>query len=122
MKLKLDLFNYSTNADLKDATGVGISKFAKKVDSPSLKSNLDKLDVDKLKNIPSNLRKLKSKIDKLNADKLVPLPVDLSKLSDVVNNDVVKKDLYNAQIKNIGNKLPDITNLATNTTLNAKIN
>ena len=122
MKLKLDLFNYSTNADLKDATGVDISKFAKKVDSLSLKSNLDKLDVDKLKNIPSNLRKLKSKIDKLNADKLVPLPVDLSKLSDVVNNDVVKKDLYNAQIKNIGNKLPDITNLATNTTLNAKIN
>ena len=38
-------------------------------------------------------------------------PVDLSKLSNVVKNDVVKKDVYNAKIKNIENKIPDITNL-----------
>ena len=37
-------------------------------------------------------------------------------------NDVIKKDLYNVKIKNIGDEIPDITNLATNTTLNAKIN
>ena len=48
--------------------------------------------------------------------------VDLSNLSDVVKNDVVKKDVYNAKINNIEDKIPDITNLATNTTLNAKIN
>ena len=47
--------------------------------------------------------------------------VDLSNLSDVVKNDVVKKDVYNAKINNIEDKIPDITNLATNTTLNAKI-
>ena len=40
-------------------------------------------------------------IDKLDVDKLVPVPVDLSKLSDVVRNDVVKNDLYNANNKNI---------------------
>ena len=55
-------------------------------------------------------------------DKLVPLPVDLSKLSDVAENDIVKKDVYNAKIKSIEDKIPDITNVATNTTLNAKIN
>ena len=48
--------------------------------------------------------------------------VDLSKLSDAVKNDVVKKYVYNANIKNIEDKIPDITKLATNTTLNAKIN
>ena len=44
---------------------------------------------------------MKSKEDKLNVDKLVPLPVDLSKISNVVKKDVVKKDGYNAKIKNI---------------------
>ena len=53
---------------------------------------------------------------------LVPVPVDLSKLSDVVKNDVVKKNVYKTKIKNVEGKKPDITNLATNTTLNAKIN
>ena len=65
---------------------------------------------------------IKSKVDKLDVDKLVHVPVDLSKLSYVVKNDVVKKDIYNAKIKGIEYKIPDITNLATNTTLNAKIN
>ena len=92
MKVELDLSNYATKSDLKNATDVDTSKFAKKVDLANLKSNVDKLDIDKL----------------------VPVPVDLSKLSDEVKNDVVKKDVYNAKIK--------ITNLATNNTLNAKIN
>ena len=68
-------------------------------------------------NVPTNLRKLKSKVDKLDVDKLLPVSVSLSKLSDVVKNDVVKKDVYNAKIKNIEDKIPDITNLATKTTL-----
>ena len=75
-----------------------------------------------MKKKPSNLCNLKSKRDKLNVDKLVPAPVDLSKLSDAVKSDVIKKDVYNAKIKNIEDKIPDVTNLATNTTLNAKIN
>ena len=55
-------------------------------------------------------------------DKLVPVPVDVSKLYDVIKNGVVQKDVYNAKIKNIEDKIPDITNLATKTTLNAKTN
>ena len=89
---------------------------------PNLKSNLYTLDIDKLENVPTNLSNLKSKIDKLDVDKLVPFPVDLSKLSDVVRNYVVKKDVYNAKIKNIEDKIPDTTNLATNASLHAKIN
>ena len=76
-------------------------KVAKKVDLASLTSNLNKLNIDKLKNVPINLNILKNKIDKLNVDKLVPVPVDLSKLSDVVKHYVVKKDVFNAKIKNI---------------------
>ena len=80
------------------------------------------LFIDKLKNVPTNLSNLKSKVDKLDVNKLVPFPVDLSKQSNVVKNDVVKKEFYNAQIKNIENKIPDITNLAINVSFNAKIN
>ena len=65
---------------------------------------------------------MKSKTDKLDVDKLVPFPVDLSKLSDVVKNVVVKNGVYNAKIKNIEDKIPNITNLAINASLNAKIN
>ena len=60
------------------------------------KSDVDKLDVDKLKNIPSHLSNQKSKTDVLDVDKLVPVPVDLIKLSYLVKNDIVKKDVYNA--------------------------
>ena len=65
---------------------------------------------------------MKNKLDKLGVHKLVPVPVDLSKLSDAVNNDVVKKDVYNAKIKNTEDKILNITNSATNTTLNGVIN
>ena len=65
---------------------------------------------------------MKSKADKLDVDKVIPVHIDLSKLSDAVKNEVVKEDAYNAKIKNIKDKIPDITNLATKTTLSAKIN
>ena len=75
-----------------------------------------------MKNVPTGLSDLKSKVDKLDIDKLAPVHFDLSKPSNVVKNDGVKKDVYNAKIKNIKDKIPDITNFATKTTLNAKIN
>ena len=55
VKVELDLSNYATKADLKNATAVDTSKFTKKVDFANLKSDVDKLDNDKLKNVPSNL-------------------------------------------------------------------
>ena len=64
---------------------------------------------------------MKSKVDKLEVDKLVPVSVDLSKLNDVVKNDAVEKDVYYVKIKDIENRKRYITDIATNTTLNAKI-
>ena len=52
-----------------------------------------------MKYVLTNLSNVKSKVDKLDVGKLVTVPVDLSKLSDVVKNDVVKKDVYNTKIK-----------------------
>ena len=112
VKVELDLSNHATRTDLKNATRVGTLA--------NLKPDVDKLDIDKLKNVPSNLSSLKSKASKLDVDKLVPVPADLTKLGVAAKNDIVKKDLYNAKIKNIEDKISDITNLATNTTLNSK--
>ena len=72
IKVKVDLSNYGTKADIKNIPHVDTSSFALK----------------------TNLANLKTEVDKLDIDKLVPVPVDLSKLSDVVRNDVIKKDVY----------------------------
>ena len=58
----------------------------------------------------------------LDVNKLLLVPIDLSRLSDVVKNDAVEKDAYNAKIKNIEDKILGITKLATKTALNAKTN
>ena len=107
VKVELDLSSYGTKPELKNAASVDTSKFAKKVNLANLKSNVDKLDIDKVIYVETNLSNLKSKIDKLDVDELVS--VDLSKLSNVVKNDVVKKDAHNAKIKNIEDKIPNIT-------------
>ena len=69
INVKVDLCNCATKTDLKDATGVDTSNFALK----------------------SNLASLKTEVDKLDIEKLVLIPIDLSKLSDLAENDVVKK-------------------------------
>ena len=82
INVKADLSNYATKTDLKNLTHADTSSFALK----------------------TNLGSLKTEIDKLDIDKLAPVPVDLSKLSDVVRNDVVKKGVYDkltAKVNNI---------------------
>ena len=69
IKVKIDLSNYATKTDLKNITQIDTSSFASK----------------------TNLANLKTEVNKLDFDKLVPIPVDLSKLRDVVKNDVVEK-------------------------------
>ena len=59
-----------------------------------MKSDADKINIDKLKNIPYNARNLKRKVEKIDVYKLVPVPVDLNKLSDAVKNDIIKKHVY----------------------------
>ena len=101
---------------------VELDLVAKKVDWANLKSDVARLDIDKLKNVPNDLSNLKSRENKLNVDTLVTVPVDLCKLSGLIKNYVIKKDVYNPQITYIEDKIADITNLATNASLNAKIN
>ena len=73
----------------------------------SLKTEVDKSGINKLKSVPTNLSNLKSKVDILDIEKLETTPVNLSRQSNVVKNDV--------EIKNNEDKIPDITNLATKT-------
>ena len=70
VKVELDSSKYATKTDLKNVTGVDTSYFAKKTDLVNLKSYVDKLDIDKLKNVTSSLSSLKSNIDQLDIDKL----------------------------------------------------
>ena len=58
VKVELDLPNYASKIELKNATGVDTLDFAKKADLANLKSDVDKLDIDKFKNVPSNLSNL----------------------------------------------------------------
>ena len=69
-EVELDLSNYATKSELKHATGVDISKFAKKDYLANLKTEVDKLQ----------------KSEKLDVDMLAPVPTDLRKLSNVVKN------------------------------------
>ena len=64
---------------------------------------------------------MKGKIDKLDVDNLVPSPVDLSKLSNVAKNDVVKKDVYNAKIKYIEDKILNVSNLVKKLTITQEL-
>ena len=84
--------NYETKTDLKDVTGVDTSKFAKNVDLASLKPNVNQLDVDKLKNVPSaKINKIKGEIPRItNLDTNTALTAVGNKTPDVSN--LVKKD------------------------------
>ena len=115
--------NYATKAGLKNATSVETSDFAKKTDLSNLKSDVDKLNIDKLKNLTSGLSNLKSKVYKVDIRKLETTPVDLSKLSDVVENEVIKKTKYNELVKK-GNSIntTDSSNLVKKADYNTKIN
>ena len=96
INVKVDLSNYAIKTDIKNISHIDTSSFA----------------------LRTNLATLKTEVGKLDIDKLVPVPVDLSKLSDVVKNDIVKKTDYNAKIAEIEYKISDIINLATKTELN----
>ena len=120
INVKVDLSNYATNADIKNISHVDTSSFALK----------------------TNLANLKTEVDKLDIDRLVHVAVDLIKLSDVIKNDVIKKDVYNKLVAKVGNidtsgfvlkiksdtdkselenKIPDTNNLVKKTDYNTKI-
>ena len=80
----------------------------------ALKCKVDKLDVNKLVNVPTSLNNLKTKVDDLGAIKWKTVPVDLRKLSDVVDNEVVKNTKFNTiktKVNILEKKIPDATTL-----------
>ena len=80
--IKVDLSNYATKTDIKNFSHVDTSSFSLK----------------------TNLASLKTEVDKLDIDKLAPVPVNVSKLSDAVKNNVVKKTVYDklvAKLKSV---------------------
>ena len=94
INVKIDLSNYATKADIKNISHVDTSSLALK----------------------TNLANLKTEVDKLDIDKLVPVPTDLSKLSNVVKNDVVKKDDYSKLVTKV-----DTSGLVKKTDYNTKV-
>ena len=102
IKVKLDLTNYATKTDLKNITHADVSSFASKTNLAALKTEVDKIDVDKLKTTP----------------------VDLVKLTNAAENYLVKKTDYNAKVTSMEGQIAGITkntvdNLADITTLKA---
>ena len=102
VKVELDLTNYATKTDLKNITHVDVSSFASKTNLAALKTEVDKIDTDKLKTAPT----------------------DLAKLTNAIENDVVKKTAYNTKVTSIEAQIAGLTkntvdNLADITKLKA---
>ena len=102
VNVELDLANYATKDDVKTITHVDVNSYASKTNLAALKTEVDKIDTDKLKTVPA----------------------DLAKLSNVVKNDVIKKTDYNTKITSIETKIVNATektadNLADITKLKA---
>ena len=118
IKVELDLSNYATKDDVKNITHVDVSSYATKTNLAALKTEVDKMDVDKLKTVPD----------------------DLAKLSNVVKNEVVKKTDFSAdtyvtrtkfstdtnalddKIDKVEKKIPDISSLETKRNVTALVN
>ena len=87
IKVELDLTNYATKTDLKNITHVDVSSFASKTNLASIKTEVDKIDVDKLKTVP----------------------VDLAKLTNAAEHNLVKKTVYNTKVTSIETQIAGLT-------------
>ena len=96
------------------ATDVDRSDLVAKKDFIALEAEVDKLDINKLVNVPTSFNNLKAKLNDLDVGKLKTVPADLKKLSDVVDNEVVKNAKFNTlktKVNNLEKKNPNATTL-----------
>ena len=117
MKVELDLANFATKDDMKNITHVDVSSYASKTNLAVLKTEVDKIDVDKLKTVPDDLAKL------TNVGKN-----ETVKKTDFSADDYVKKTKFSAdtnalddKIDKVGKKIPDVSNLATKSSVTVLI-
>ena len=136
INVKVDLSNYATKTDIKNISHIDTLCFALKTNLANLKTKVDKLDIDKLKPVPVDLRdvvkndvvkedvynKLVAKVDNIDTSKFVlktKYDTDKSELENKISDTsaLVKKTDYNTKITKREGKIPDISNLATKTAL-----
>ena len=116
INVTVDLSNYAAKDDVKNITRVDTSSFALKTNLDNLKSQVDKLDVDKLATVPVDLSKL-SNVVKNDVVKKTVYDKLVSKVNDIDTSGLVKKTDYNTKITEIEDKIPGISGLATKTAL-----
>ena len=120
INVKADLSNYATKADIKNISHVDTSIFALKINLVSLKADVDKLDIDKLMPVPTDLSKLSNVVKngvaiKAEYDKLV------AKVNSIDTSGLVLKSKYDTDKSELENKIPDTSGLVKNTDYDAKI-
>ena len=120
IKVKIDLTNCATKEDIKNITHVNTLNFALKTNLSSLKTEVDKLYIDKLVSIPNDLSKLSNVVKNEVVEK-----TEYKKLVTKVNNidtiDFVLKTKYSTDKTELENKIPNISNLVKKTNYNTKI-
>ena len=99
IKVELELSNYATKKYLEHATGVGTSDLAARKILSALNAEADKLDINKLFNISTILDNLKTKVNDLDVDSLKNVVIDLKKVSDVVDTFVEKISVQQTKYK-----------------------
>ena len=117
INVKVDLYNYATKTDLKNASHVHVSSFALKSKLACLKTEVDKIDADELKTVPIDLAKL-SNVVKNDVVKRTEFNKLASKVDNIDTTNFVKKNKYEKdgsdfedKINRIDKKIPDVTNL-----------
>ena len=120
INVTVDLSNYATKDDIKNITHVDTSRFALKTNFAYLKTEVDKLDIDKLATVPVDLSKLSNVVKndvfiKTVYDKLV------AKVDNIDTSSLVKKADYNTKITEIEDKIPDSSRFVKKTDYNTKI-
>ena len=111
INVTVDLSNYATKTDLKNVTQIDTWSFALKINLANLKTEVDKLDIDKLVPIPVDLSKLSYVVKKSVYDKLV------AKVNNIDTSDFVLKTKYNTDKTELEKKIPNVTNFLKKTKL-----
>ena len=114
INVKIDLSNYATKADIKDISHADTSSFASKTNLANLKTEVDKLDVDKLKLLPVDVSKL-SKVVKNDVVKKTEYNKLVTKVDDIDTSDFVLKTDYSTDKTKLENKIPDTSGLVKKT-------
>ena len=120
IKVEIDLSNYATKKDINDITHVDTSNFALKTNLANLKTEADKLDIDKLATVPVDLSKLinvvkNNVVKKTVYDKLV------AKVNNIDAGDFVLKTNFNTKFTGLEKKIPNVSGLVKKTDYNSKI-